>query len=82
VICDPSMPATCPFFKTYKTKEMIEQELDETLSRGDMGEIATKHPDIAALLWVLAGINGDAEEDEDESDNREESPSDSEGENQ
>lgn len=69
MICDPSVPHTCPFFKPFKTKEMIEKELDETLNSGDMGEIASKHPDIAALLWVLAGIN--AEEDDDEDQDRE-----------
>ena len=65
VICDPSMPANCPFFKPHKTKELIEEELDKTLNSGDMGKIAEQYPDIAALLWVLAGIKEEDNDDED-----------------
>lgn len=57
-ICDPSIPNTCPFFKTQKTKEDIEQEFEEEFNKlieaGDMGAIATRYPDVAALLWVLS----------------------------
>tara|TARA_B100001094_G_C17613018_1_gene522153 strand:- start:172 stop:552 length:381 start_codon:yes stop_codon:yes gene_type:complete len=58
-ICDPSVPNTCPFFKNNKTKEQIESEIEDMLSSGDMGAIASKYPDIAALLWVLAGTDED-----------------------
>jgi len=57
-ICDPSVPNNCPFFKPSKTKEEIEndfeQEFQKLIESGDMGAIATKYPDVAALLWVLA----------------------------
>ena len=56
-ICDQSVTNTCPFFENNKTKEQIESEIDQMLSSGDMGAIASKYPDIAALLWVLAGTD-------------------------
>jgi hypothetical protein len=62
-ICDPSVPNTCPFFSTYKTKEVIEEEFekefDELIQEGDMGKIASKYPDVAALLWVLSKEEGE-----------------------
>jgi len=58
-ICDQSVPNTCPFFENNKTKEQIESEIEQMLSSGDMGAIASKYPDIAALLWVLAGTDED-----------------------
>ena len=58
VICDPSVPNNCPFFKPHKTeqeiKEEFELEFDAVINSGDMGKIASKYPDVAALLWVLA----------------------------
>ena len=54
-ICDPSIPNTCPFFATQKTKEEIEKEVDDLLSSGDMGKIESVYPDLAELVWVLAG---------------------------
>jgi hypothetical protein len=57
-ICDPSVPNTCPFFKPFRSKEEIEdsfeEEFDKLLNEGDLGQIATKYPDVAALLWVLS----------------------------
>ena len=64
MICDNSVPNTCPFFKPRKSKEQIAQEVEETLNSGDMGMIATKFPDIAALLWVLAGVETETETEE------------------
>ena len=61
-ICDQSVPPNCPFFKSEKTKEEIEQEIDDLLQSGDMGKIASVYPDIAALLWVL----DESKEEEDE----------------
>jgi len=58
-ICDQSVPNTCPFFENNKTKEQIESEIEQMLSSGDMGAIASIYPDIAALLWVLAGTDED-----------------------
>jgi hypothetical protein len=52
-ICDQSVPPNCPFFKVEKTKEEVEQEIEDLLQSGDMGKIASMYPDIAALLWVL-----------------------------
>jgi len=66
MICDPSVPATCPFFKPYKSKEQVETEMDEVINSGDMGKIASSYPDIAALLWVMAGVADLEEKDEDE----------------
>jgi hypothetical protein len=58
LICDPSVPNTCPFFKSFKTEEEIKdeftKEFDEIINEGDMGKIAGRYPDVAALLWVLA----------------------------
>lgn len=56
MICDQSVPPSCPFFKPILTKEEIEERINQDLSSGDMGIIASKYPDIAALLWVLAGV--------------------------
>lgn len=57
-ICDPSVPNTCPFFKAFKTKEEIENEFnkgfEDLISQNNIGEVASKYPDVAALLWVLS----------------------------
>lgn len=67
-VCDPSVPNTCPFFKPSRTKEEIETEFnnnfEKLISENDIGKIASKYPDVAALLWVLS------EEQEDSSDDR------------
>lgn len=69
VICDPSTPNTCPFFKPQKTEEEIRDEFniefDEIINEGDMGKIASKYPDVAALLWVLADSTDETEDDDD-----------------
>lgn len=62
-ICDPSVPNTCPFFKPFREKEQITQEFnhefDALLSQKDIGSIASQYPDVAALLWVIAGEDDD-----------------------
>ena len=63
MICDPSVPNTCPFFQPSKTEEEIEKEVNHTLKSGNMGEIASKYPDIAALLWVLSEEEGESDDD-------------------
>lgn len=74
MICDNSVPNTCPFFKPKEvTKEQVKQKVNEILDSGDMGKIATHYPDVAALLWVLAGVDS---EDSDEEDGNETEPSD------
>lgn len=69
VICDPSIPNNCPFFKAHKSEEEIKDEFnlefDDLINEGDMGKIAGKYPDVAALLWVLADST-DENEDEDD----------------
>jgi hypothetical protein len=64
LICDESVPNTCPFFVPSKTREQIEVEVDAILNSGNMGLIASHYPDVAALLWVLAGVDQDGEESE------------------
>lgn len=54
---------TCPFFQPSKTEEEIEEEVNLTLKSGNMGEIASKYPDIAALLWVLSEEEGESDDD-------------------
>lgn len=63
-ICDSSVPNTCPFFKNNQTKEQIEERVRADLNSGDMGLIASKYPDLAALLWILAGTDGDSDEED------------------
>ena len=57
-ICDPSVPNTCPFFNPFRTKESIEEEFnrefDSLIKEGDIGKVASRYPDVAALLWVLS----------------------------
>ena len=60
-ICDPSVPNTCPFFSPFRTKEGIAEEFnsnfDSLIESGDLGDIASKYPDVAALIWVLSEEN-------------------------
>lgn len=69
-ICDPSVPNTCPFFRTFQTRESIEEEFnkefDALIQNGDMGEIASKYPDVAALLWVLSDDQEESTPEENE----------------
>lgn len=66
MICDNSVPNTCPFFKPKADKESVTEQVNEILDSGDMGKIATHYPDVAALLWVLAGVEEESEEDDSE----------------
>ena len=67
MICDNSVPNTCPFFKPKATKESVTEQVNEILDSDDMGKIATHYPDVAALLWVLAGVEEESEENDDNS---------------
>lgn len=64
LICDNSVPNTCPFFKPSKSETQIKEEINAILESGDMGKIATHYPDVAALLWVLAGVEEETESEE------------------
>ena len=45
--------AYCTLFEPNKDKEELKAEFKEFLATGSLGQIAKKHPDLAALLWVL-----------------------------
>jgi len=62
MICDPSVPNTCPFFEPHKSEQEIENDVERILKSGDMVEIAANFPDLAALLWVLSEDTNDGEE--------------------
>ena len=68
VICDPSVPNNCPFFKTHRTEEEIRDgfllNFEKLINEGDMGSIASEYPDVAALLWVLTDSSESEEEDD------------------
>jgi hypothetical protein len=70
VICDPSVPNNCPFFSPFQTeeeiKESFEREFDTLIEEGDMGKIASKYPDVAALLWVLTEDIDEPQDKEDD----------------
>ena len=63
MICDPSVPNTCPFFEPHKSEQDVEDEVERILTSGDMVEIASNFPDLAALLWVLSEDTNTGEED-------------------
>lgn len=69
VICDPSVPNNCPFFTPHRSEEEIKEafnkEFDDLINEGDIGKIASKYPDVAALLWVLSDETGGDEDDRD-----------------
>ena len=70
VICDPSVPNNCPFFKPHQTEEEIKNlfldDFDNTISEGDIGKIASSYPDVAALLWVLSDDGDNSQDEEDD----------------
>lgn len=45
--------AKCPDFSCKNTKEKIQKEFAEFLENSDVATIASRYPDVAALLWVL-----------------------------
>lgn len=45
--------AKCPFFQCVNTKESIRKDFDSFLESSSRAEIASRYPDMAALLWVL-----------------------------
>lgn len=59
----------CPFFQPNATKDEIKDEFKDWLATSTLAEVASKYPDMAALLWVLQDEAPDREveipEDED-----------------
>jgi len=59
----------CPSFELRQNKAEVKAEFNRLL-RGDRGVLASQHPDIAALAWVLDSkdilVDEDADEDVDE----------------
>lgn len=59
VICDSlvldgaEQARICPMWKAVRTKEAVKREFRKLILQGDKGVIASRFPDIAALLWVL-----------------------------
>lgn len=58
VPCDARIPGCsemareCPLWEPMQTKSEVKQEFQELMAT-DRGVIASKYPDIAALMWVL-----------------------------
>jgi len=50
---------TCGFFTPRYSKEEIKARFEQWLTTASMGEIASKFPDVAALMWVLNETEGD-----------------------
>ena len=51
-----SQAKACKFFTCMKTKDEVKAEF-RSLMASDRGVIASKYPDIAALMWVLDGVD-------------------------
>lgn len=43
----------CPKFSLKNTKEKVQEEFTEFLKTSDVATIATRYPDLAALLWAI-----------------------------
>lgn len=43
----------CPEFTRKNTKEKVQEEFTEFLRTSDVATIATRYPDVAALLWAI-----------------------------
>jgi len=43
----------CPEFSRKNTKEKVQEEFTSFLKNSDVATIATRYPDVAALLWTL-----------------------------
>ena len=58
VVCDEEVGGSllakrCPYFEPEKSAEEIKEEFGEFLRTAEIGDIAVRYPDIAALMWVL-----------------------------
>lgn len=43
----------CPEFARKNTKEKVQEEFTQFLKASDVATIATRYPDVAALLWTI-----------------------------
>lgn len=62
LICDPKLGGdavaqNCLKWQALRTKEQIKSEFRSLVSSGDRGRIATRYPDVAAMLWVLDDVS-------------------------
>lgn len=59
ILCDAAIldgaeqARDCPWWTALRSKDAVKQEIQKLLLQGDRGLIASRYPDIAALLWVL-----------------------------
>lgn len=51
---NPDLAGKCTKFELLNTKEELKEEFNESLDSLSLPTIASKFPDLAALLWVLS----------------------------
>jgi len=64
VVCDVrfdngARARSCSLWEPRGDKEQVKTEFHEVMESGNRGLIASKFPDVAALMWVLDGSLGD-----------------------
>ena len=47
----------CKCRQPYRTKEEIRTDIRTLIASNDRGRIASQYPDVAALMWVLDGVD-------------------------
>lgn len=47
----------CPWWGSLQSKDAIKAEFRALLASDDRGRIAASYPDVAALMWVLDGVD-------------------------
>ncbi len=52
-----NMAGACSWWEALRTKEEIRNDFKLLIASGDRGKIASLYPDVAALMWVLDGID-------------------------
>lgn len=68
VVCDSDVDGgverakACPHWKAKRTRAELKDDFKELVKSGDKGRIASQYPDVAALLWVLDGFDGLADD--------------------
>lgn len=65
IVCDSRIAGgqeqarTCEWWTPLRDKKEIRQDFHKLISGSDLGAIASKYPDAAALMWVLgSGVEG------------------------